>query len=478
MSVMESALSYYSKKFSGYTTNTFKIQPSGKTSGITANDIIVISVPSNAIVDLRSFKLFFNAGITTAQAADNNQRLPAKIDSLFSRVEVLVGGVQVSQGNSFYNVLRHLKDAVCGDKTNPVNGHPDLVRIQSHSASSPLANDHPEEFLGTDATLGSQYISTTDSPYCVDYWEGFLGTAEPRLLDTSLLGAVQIRITLAPNSVLTNSKGSQAVGTSLFADNSAVSTIVGPAAGSAEYEVKNLFSTIECINLADESYDAMLSDMMQERSYLPIGFKNYYAFQQAHTGSSKFQVSTQSLDRIWSAYRPSTTVTGTASIPTLRSHSVLSAPLPVAGYIQSPMRTKRSATIEKYVAPSFVFSTLGPSTTYQLQINNAFIPQAPLTGPELASYTASNLPPHEMLPEELSMAEYMLSSNVACTRLNMINSEDNRIVSGLDCRNSNVMCSLNTTGTSYAGSTFDSIIFLECTSEMRVSAGRQVVVVN
>ena len=48
---MESALSYYAKKFSGYTTNTFKIQPSGKTSGITANDIITISLPSNAIVE-------------------------------------------------------------------------------------------------------------------------------------------------------------------------------------------------------------------------------------------------------------------------------------------------------------------------------------------------------------------------------------------------------------------------------------------
>ena len=475
---MESALSYYAKQLSGYTTNTFKIQPSGKTSGIQANDIVTISIPSNSICDLRSFKVFMNCGITTAQSADNNQRLPAKIDSLFSRVEVLVGGVQVSQGNSFYNVLRHLKDAVCGDKTNPVNGHPDLVRNVSTSAASPLADDHPEEFLGTDATLGSQYIATSDSPYCVDYWEGFLGTAEPRLLDTSLLGAVQIRITMAPNTVLTNSVGSEVVATTLFANNSGVTTFVGPAAGTAEYEVKNLFATIECISLADETYDAMLADMMSERGYLPIPFKNYYAFQQSHSGSSKFQISTMSLDRIWSAYRPSTTVTGTADIPTLRAHSALSAPLPVPGYVVNPMTTRRGDTREKYVAPSFVFSTLGPSTTYQLQINNAFIPQAPLTGAELASYTASNLPPHEYLPEDLTMAEYLLTSNVACTRLNMINSEDNRIISGLNTRNSNVMCSLNSTGTNYAGSTFDSIVFLECTSEMRVSAGRQVVVVN
>ena len=478
MSVMESALSYYAKKFSGYTTNTFKIQPSGKTSGIQANDIITINLPSNAIVDLRSFKVFFNAGITTAAATENNQRLPAKIDSLFTRVEVLVGGVQVSQGNSFYNVLRHLKDSVCGDKTNPVNGHPVIVRDVSSSALVGITDANPERFLGTDTASGSQFISSTESPYCVDYWEGFLGTAEPRLLDTSLLGAVQVRITLAPNTVLTNSKAAGAADTTLFASNAAVTSFVGKGAGGAEYEVKNLFSTIECVSLADETYDSMLADMMSEQSFLPIPFKNYYAFQQAHNGSSKFQVSTQSLDRIWSAFRPSTTLTGDDDVPSFRDHAALSAPLPVPGYKTIPMVTRRGTSMEKYVAPAFCFSATGPSMSYQLQVNNAFIPQAPLVGAEIASYTASNLPPHEFLPSELTMAEYLLTSCVHCTRLNMINSEDNRIISGLDTRNSNVMCSLNTAGTAYAGSTFDSIVFLECSSEMRVSAGRQVVVVN
>ena len=481
MSVMESALSYYAKKFSGYTTNTFKIQPSGKTSGITANDIVTISLPSNAICDIKNFRVMFNAGITSAQGADINGRLPAKIDSLFSRVEVLVGGVQVSQGNSFYNVLRHLKDAVCGDKTNPVTGHPEIIRAIGGSNVVVLPNDKNETFLGTDTTMGSQYISTTESPYCVDYWEGFLGTAEPRLLDLSLLPSVQIRITMAPNSVLTNSKnvGVPVAGSLLFNDNSSADLFNNATASvNQSYEIKNLFATIECVSLADETYDSMLADMMSERGYLPIPFKNYYAFQQSHSGSSKFQVSTQSLDRIWSAFRPSTSLTGSATVPELRTHTAQGAPILVPGYVANAMLSRRSVTEEKYVSPAFCFTAPGPSTSYQLQINNAFIPQAPLVGAEVASYTAGNLPPHEYLPEELSMAEYLLTSNVACTRLNMINSEDNRIVSGLDTRNSNVMCSLNTTGTDYAGSTFDSIIFLECTSEMRVSSGRQVVVVN
>ena len=473
---MESALSYYVKKFSGYTTNTFKIQPAGKTSGIQANDIITINLPSNAICDLRHFKVFFNAGIADSGAGVNG-RLPAKIDSLFSRVEVLVGGVQVQQGNPFYNVLRHLKDAVCGDKTNPVNGHPEIVRAVSASGTAAIANDNSENFLGTDAAAGSVYTSTTDSPYCVDYWEGFLGTAEPRLLDLSLMGAVQIRLTCAPDSVLTNSDNVAIASTQLLADNSAQTTFVGPGTGTVSYEIKNLFATIECVNLADESYDAMLADMMSERSYLPIPFKNYFAFQQSHTGSSKFQISTQSLDRVWSAYRPTSSVNGSASVPTMRPHTVQGAPLLVPGYVVNPASTRRGTTIEKYVAPSFIFSTPGPSTTYQLQINNAFIPQAALTGPELASYTACNLPPHEYFPDDLTMAEYSLVSNVACTRLNMINSETNRVISGLDTRNSNVMCSLNSTGSFFAGASYDSIVFLEVTSEMRVSSGRQVVVV-
>ena len=478
MSSLENALAMYSKKFSGFTKNTFKIQPSGKTSGIQANDIVTINLPSNSIVSLKSFKTLFSAGITTAQSADNNQRCPAKADAYFARVEVLVGGVSVSQGNSFYNVLRHAKDAVCGSKTNPVSGHPEIVRLQSTSSAIPLSNDSPEYYPGTNTTVGSQFISATESPYCVDYWEGFLGTASPDFLDLSLMGAVQVRITMAPNTILTNSKGSEIVGTTTFADNTAVSTFIGPGSAQAEYEIKNFYALIDCISISDESLDAILSDQMSQQGYLPVPFKSYYAFQQAHSGSSKFQVSSQSIDAVWSMYRPSNTVTGTGTVPTLRAHSVLSAPLPVSGYVVNPATTRRGSTVEKYVAPAFCFSTLGPETTYQLQINNAYIPQAPLSGPEIASYTASNLPDHEYFPEDLTMAEYMLTSNVACTRLDMPGSSDSRVASGIDSRSSNVMCSLNSTGTNFAGATFDSLIFIETTCEMRISAGRSIVVVN
>ena len=72
--------------------------------------------------------MHFNA---TINANGMGGRLPAKIDTLIERVEVTAGGIQLSQGLNFYNVLRHAKDALLGDKTNSVCGQPDIIRTVS-----------------------------------------------------------------------------------------------------------------------------------------------------------------------------------------------------------------------------------------------------------------------------------------------------------------------------------------------------------
>ena len=46
MSMMQSALSYYANVLSGYSTNIFKLTPSGKTTDIRAGDIVTINLPS------------------------------------------------------------------------------------------------------------------------------------------------------------------------------------------------------------------------------------------------------------------------------------------------------------------------------------------------------------------------------------------------------------------------------------------------
>jgi hypothetical protein len=71
----------------------------------------------------------------------------------------------------------------------------------------------------------------------------------------------------------------------------------------ATYTLSNIHAHIECIGLADATYDNMLSSMMSSQGFLEIPYKAYSSFTDTHTGSSRFSISTSSLDRIWVGWR-------------------------------------------------------------------------------------------------------------------------------------------------------------------------------
>ena len=77
-------LTYFLDRLQGFSTNIFRLETNGSDSA-TANKIIRFSLPSNALLNMRSFALHFNAKTTEDSAG---ARLPAKIDSLIERVEV------------------------------------------------------------------------------------------------------------------------------------------------------------------------------------------------------------------------------------------------------------------------------------------------------------------------------------------------------------------------------------------------------
>ena len=63
----------------------------------------------------------------------------------------------------------------------------------------------------------------------------------------------------------------------------------------------------------------MVSSMIASKGYVEIPFKQYFSFSNTHTGSSRFTVATQSLDRLWTAWRTD-------------GYNLLGAPQPVPGY--------------------------------------------------------------------------------------------------------------------------------------------------
>ena len=220
-------LMYFLDRLEGFSTNIFRLETNGADSA-TANKILRFSLPSNALLNMRSFALHFNA--TTSENA-TGARLPAKIDTLIERVEVTAGGIQLSQGLNLYNVLRHAKDAVLGDKSNSVCGHPDIFRNVSYVDGS-----------GITGTSGEVYPFThKQTQFVIDHWEGFIGTCEPKILDAALLPDLVISIYLADNNVLTTSAG---VGFPSQLDGSNTEfTVAGT--GGATYTLNNIHATIE-----------------------------------------------------------------------------------------------------------------------------------------------------------------------------------------------------------------------------------------
>jgi hypothetical protein len=106
---------YVLNRISGFTTNTFKLQPNGSAEAVAGQICRThVALPQNSLVNFKSFAFHFDAAITGATAQG---RLPPNvgIGSLIERVEVTCGGLQISASNNFYNILAAAKQAVMGE---------------------------------------------------------------------------------------------------------------------------------------------------------------------------------------------------------------------------------------------------------------------------------------------------------------------------------------------------------------------------
>ena len=223
--------------------------------------------------------------------------------------------------------------------------------------------------------------------------------------------------------------------------------------------------------------DNMVASMIASKGFIEIPFKQYFSFSNTHTGSSRFTVATQSLDRIYWAWREST-------------YSTLDAPHAIPGYSTAAGTAAGALTpvvlsdyggahgtgaVEKYITNYQKFTEPGAegALKYQLQLNGAMYPQFSAGMEDMYQITKNSLPG----PVKYGITKEQLRDSyfVQCVRLNMPDSEMSRTLSGLDTRSVSLNGYINTTGTLTADANL--MIFAECTSSLRVGAGRQLEVV-
>ena len=477
-------LTYFVDRLQGVSTNTFRLETQNKTTA-KQNDIITFDLPSNAILNLRSLKVWCNGSCSAADAgslATSGARLPP-IDDLVERVEVSVGGVLLSQGTNFQNVLNEVLKSVSSEDCDSVVGHPEYVRNVSYVNGA-------GDGAGPITTTGNEdYPSGVPSRFCIQKFHGFLATADPKLLDTSIIPDIRVRLYMASNNVLTSSLGT-AIGDGVAAApfEAGFANPAGPVVGGGKYILTDIHATIEAIGLADQSYDQMIAAQMGQQGFLEIPYKSYTSFEETHSGSSRFSVATQSLDRVWVSWRKTAFNAQAAPI-------IVNGYKKQGGYIMGAIATGANATIdlglpqydvggvldtnkEKYKSQYFNFVAPQENMKMQLQLNGAYMPQFSANLGELYGITRNSIEGARDA-KNMSLDQYLNNYCVQCFRLNMPDSEYSRTISGLDTRAVN-LAGVVRTENSAAGGGRDNLainIFTEQTECLRVGAGRAIEII-
>ena len=293
-------------------------------------------------------------------------------------------------------MLRHAKDAIMGDKTDTVLGHPDVVRAKKYAGAA-MAGAIEDK-----------------AKYCVNHWEGFLGTVEPQIVDLSLLPECVVSIYLASNNVCIDADND---------DTTANFGTVTSGAGGAQpvYQLSEIYATIETVGMADGTYDAMVNQVMSKVGFLELPFKQYISFRD-QTANMRFSVASQSLDRIWLVHHDP-------------SHNIVGGGKRVTGYT---IENRTGGFIdqkyagEKYISQAFNFPENNAGSTYQLQLNGALLPQYKASFEDMMQISKQSI---EGVTENKQYLNTMKDNYaVFCVRLNLQNCERLRQLSGLDTR--------------------------------------------
>ena len=470
-------VSYFMSRLQGVSTSHFKVYPQN-TGSQSANKIIRFELPSNTLLNLKSCRMLFNI-TTTATGVVTAARLPNDTRSFVDRMAIYMGGVLVQNSFSNYNTLVHAKKALGADRCSDTTlTHPEICR--SHSYHTGAAFGAPANH---DETIHESYSSLANQLAVTD-WEGFLGTAEPGIIDTGLFPQITIEITLADNVVLPQCVWSGGA-TLALATTATTGGIAAVGAGTASYSMDNITMQVEVLGMASSVLDEVVAQRISQVGYLSIPFKNYFSFSSSHSSTSRFNVNSASWDRLWVAWRDANGGAVSAAVPVSGYKlagaftSTVTAPSAAGATVvelnqdvgkpQYDLGGSLDTNREKYVARAFNFvePLLSGQTVsnYQLQINSANYPAYKLTVPEVYTLTKNSIDVYDKT-RVMSLDQYRDNYFVQCYRFCLPESDYSRLSSGLDTRATSAQCALVTENVTASTPCF---IFAEVTSELRVA---------
>jgi hypothetical protein len=397
-------LKYYLEKLDNVSRNTFLLYPQTPVKA-NSGDTISITLPENSIVNLDAFTLYGDLATGAGTTA------PRNVESLIDQVTVLVNGIQVGPGSQMTNYLSTaLIDHYGADKTTQRKA----MQVARDVTALPAA-------ANTDGYSGKVAIS---------HFLGFLSSAQPRYLDTSILGQVRLQIKLASNSVL----------------------LAHASSTTKTWSLDKLQALCQVISIDDGSCSQIVQQRLSNGG-VKIPFKYYLTFQ-GNAGSVaqnlRMTVSSQSFDGVWATFQNSDTYLSNALDANLRSSSYFT-------------RYATDLTDSVFAVNGVRFPSL-PQTSEQIWMEN--LHNMGLSADMVGAMDGSLD----------SIAKFKGNGFFHYFKFNVDNDEGtSRLSSGLDTRGSASTISWQTTGT--GGNNYLPTVFVECTAIMEVGPNRQVSVV-
>ncbi len=451
---------FASEVLSNYSRNTFRIEPNSSTEA-KAGRVIQISLPENSVLDMKSLRFFANVVTTKGVAASAGGNilglLPSNSELLFSSIEVYVNGVQVAQGSNEYNTIcKVIKLGAYNQDAEQTSG----VLVNHARMVGSLVGASASDVFGSNSADGEQ------GDICVDNWCNFLGTTATRFLPTDVLGSIVIKLTLAPDAVLSGA---------IAGGKSDAAALASPTTAPS-YTIKNPYFTIDSCVLPD-AYSELLRRRLMQDEYLPLNYKEYYTFVNSGITSSsysnRFALSSGCINALHAVQR-------------LDAHNVFGPATdmnPTSG-----ARAPLGAVGNTYEGKYFTYSTFKAAADYldgdfkfQFNINNVASPQFLATN----KFAMANLPyvNNKITPRT---AGILPSSETAFCKAQAVYTcllahpdLSSKVQSGLNSRGINSQFYFNAQGldTTKITAGMSSLVIAETSPQLRITAGRQVSVI-
>jgi len=225
-----------------------------RTSGVAPNDVITFKLPNSSLVDLRSLNFFYKF---TTTGGTGTFLHPRYASSLIERISVIINGQTISITPAYallYNTLMDLEGSSIDQlsKRNACEFFDPSVRITS---ADPTSSADVSLAGGTWIASGTTAPSNIDG--AVTHFLGFLGSCQPSIIDTSILGDVYIQIQFSGPYVLPATI------------NATAQTL---ATGS--YTLNDLFATADVISFTSDTYYKAIASKLGNGG-INIGFYEY-----------------------------------------------------------------------------------------------------------------------------------------------------------------------------------------------------------